>query len=157
MSFMLQEAFRFIEEHFTSLEKFTRGDPEVWDIIYDKVPRLMELWDPLRCDDRDKYIFGQLYLYRLKYWMKLSKSRKLSLTDFSADSDVEGPGIPGIDATVEVSTIIERVDTDDFELLWWRFACGFTLEELSDHYSVCRSSVSQMIRDALDRVRECLE
>lgn len=151
MSFMLPEAWEFIERHFESLEKFTRGDPAIWDIIYDKVPRLLELWDPLKCDDQDKYIFGQLYLYRLKYWMRLSKDSTTSLD--AIDTTIIEEEIPGIESSIEVSILLKKVSKEDADLLWWRFAMGFTLTELSEHYDVCRSTVKRMIEDAVHRAR----
>lgn len=149
MSFMLPEAFEFIERHFDSLEKFTRGDPNIWDIIYDKVPRLLELWDPCKCDDQDKYVFGQLYLYRLKYWMRSSRDQTVSL-DVIDTTIIEGT-FPGVESSIEVSILLKKLPKKDADLLWWRFACDFTLTELSEHYGVCRSVVKRKIEEALSR------
>lgn len=128
----------------------SRGRPdladEIWtDVILDKVPRCIELWDEER--PLWTYVKANIRAYIWKYVnKKFAQAPVEQLNERHVNVEY--------DARLRVIEIMESLTESSREILYLKHMQGLTTEELSVYYGVSMGKAHMMYHAALDEAKE---
>lgn len=152
-----EEAFAWIEKNWNKLQPFTRNEDELWDVIYEKVPRLLETFDPTRGLTKSQWVWSQLSRYRSKWWArKLQLNERFKQLPLTAAGDKEfevGVSHESF-SEVEVLELIDGSMPENFAWLLKRHALhGYTHQELADFLGCSLDNIRQWLTAAYRSLR----
>jgi DNA-directed RNA polymerase specialized sigma24 family protein len=126
------------------VQKFGGGD-ELYEEVWDRLPRLFELYDESK-GKISSYVYANLRWY---LWKKVNKRVAVHAPkDRAVDPSNE------LVARDEVQSIIESVDAFDAEMLILRHLRELTYKEIGIHLGVNKTTARKYVLEAEEHARE---
>lgn len=137
-------------------DKCARGDPHLRDELLgefvDRMPRLMEIWDPERDTSFWAYAHRSLKWYAYKYVRRVAR---MACTEFV---DQQRPQMCRVSTEValEVQLLVERLDDYSADLLVQRYALEYTWDEMARIHGRSVNKIRKDTAQALDDAKAAL-
>lgn len=151
-------AFQWISDNMAKLQAFVRGDDEMWNLIYAKVPVAIARFDATLYDDdyskaEDKWVWYSLRLWRNKYIARRYR-REQQCAVVEDLSYVEQRHTADDDHHTMAERLIKLVhDPIDRKIFTWIYLKGFDAVEVAEHLGMRASAVRSRISRALKVLR----
>lgn len=119
---------------------------DLWtDVILDKVPRCIEMWDCER--PLWTYVSSNIRAYIWKYMNKALRTAAVEVLN-ERHTSVE------YDTRLRVIEIMESLSDKAREILYLKHIQGFTTEELSVYFDVSMGTAHKMYHEALNEAKD---
>lgn len=115
---------------------------ELWDIVMDRTPRILERWDGRR--DKWRWVVYNLRWYIFKYLKQRRRHEPLLDRGYTEDNR---------DDRIWVLELLEGLDDYHRDLLVERYVLGFTRQELADYHQVSVETIKKDVVRAIQWVR----